>query len=171
MFKPKISIITPAYNCAKFLPQTIESVLKQTFGDFEMIIVDDGSTDNTKQVIEPYLKNHPLKIKYIYQQNGGVSVARNTAVKNALGEFIAFLDADDMFLPNRLEESLRVIEKDKSIGLVHARSMRINEEGASIGTLKRDTRFLSGQIFPLIQMLSPFLLKCMGYFFERYVSV
>lgn len=112
-----------------------------------MIIVDDGSNDHTQKAIQPQLDKYPEKIKYIYQNNGGVSVARNTAMKNARGSLIAFLDADDLYYPQRLEISVSAIEKDKSIGLVHARSMRIDEENVPIGSLNRDTRYLSGSIF------------------------
>lgn len=144
---PKISVIIPSYNCARFLPEAIESVLRQAYRDYEIIVIDDGSEDDTKEVIRRYLNDFPDKIRYIYQDNKGLAVARNTGIKNAKGEFIALLDADDKLFPERLETCLNAIESDKAIGLVHANITRISEDGTVIDTPNRDQRFLSGYIF------------------------
>ncbi|MFM6207508.1 glycosyltransferase family 2 protein, partial [Planktothrix sp.] len=88
---PRVSVIIPTYNCDRFLPEAIDSVLMQTYQDYEIIVIDDGSTDQTCQVLESY--KH--KIRYFYQENQGSAVARNLGIKQAQGEFIAFLDADD----------------------------------------------------------------------------
>jgi len=93
-----VSIIIPTYNRAEYIGKAIESVLAQTYKDYEIIIVDDGSIDNTKQVLEPYMN----RIRYICQGNGGVSAARNTGIKAAKGKWIAFLDSDDRWLPHKL---------------------------------------------------------------------
>ena len=94
------SVVIPAYNAEKFIFRCIDSVLKQTFDDFELIIVNDGSSDGTQTVAENVADD---RIHVVSQPNSGVSVARNTGIENARGEFICFLDADDEFLPNHLE--------------------------------------------------------------------
>ncbi|MDW7695822.1 glycosyltransferase family A protein [Flammeovirgaceae bacterium SG7u.111] len=96
---PFFSIILPTYNRANFLPKAIESVLSQTHTSWELIIVDDGSTDNTKEIITEYKDE---RIKYIYQENAERSAARNNGIKNAKGEYICFLDSDDFYLPDHL---------------------------------------------------------------------
>ncbi len=96
---PHVSVIIPTYNRARYVTAAIDSVLAQTFTDYEIIVVDDGSTDNTKEVLQSYKD----KIHYIYQPNKGVSAARNTGIKAAKGEWIAFLDSDDEWLPEKLE--------------------------------------------------------------------
>ena len=144
---PKVSILIPTYNCRQFIREAIESVLLQTFQDFEILIIDDGSTDGTREVVMPFVKQFPDKIHYIYQENKGLPGARNTGWRKAEGEYIALLDADDKWCPHRLEEGLNIIEKDKAIGLVHANITRISETGEIVDTLKRDARFLSGAIF------------------------
>jgi glycosyltransferase involved in cell wall biosynthesis len=98
MFVPKVSVVIPTYNCAAFLPIAIESVLAQTYRDFEIIVVDDGSTDATSEVIAPYLD----RVQFIMQENKGVAAARNTGIRASRGEFIAWLDADDTWLPDKL---------------------------------------------------------------------
>lgn len=114
MDRNKVSVIIPTYNCAKYLPQAIESVLNQTYKDYEIIIVDDGSTDNTKEIISVYQS----KIKYIYQDNAGVSKARNTGIQNSTGMYIAFLDADDRWLPFKLELQIKCFEKLPNVDLI-----------------------------------------------------
>ncbi len=95
----KISIIMPAYNAEEFITEAINSVLNQTYDNFELIIVDDGSSDGTAKIMKNLTDK---RIKYFYQTNKGVSAARNFAIKHAKGEWLAFLDADDVWLPNTL---------------------------------------------------------------------
>ena len=97
---PFFSIVIPTFNRAGFICKAIDSVLNQTFKDFELIIVDDGSTDNTKEVIEKY---NDSRIKYFYQKNKERSAARNEGIRKSAGEYITFLDSDDYYLPQRLE--------------------------------------------------------------------
>lgn len=143
----KVSIITPAYNSTAHLKSAIESVLNQHFDDYEMIIVNDGSIDNTEAVALEYAKNFPQKIKYIAQENGGPAKARNTALKAAQGIYIALLDADDQWLPNHLNESIQTIEADPTCALVHANIMKIDATGKELGIPARDQQYLSGKIF------------------------
>ncbi|MDX1349630.1 MAG: glycosyltransferase family A protein [Putridiphycobacter sp.] len=102
------SIITPSFNRAHLLGETIESVLNQKFTDFELIIVDDGSTDHTKDLVNSY---KDVRINYIYQQNGERGKARNTGVKNAIGKYVFFLDSDDKIYTNHLSHAYLTLEK------------------------------------------------------------
>src|SRR6185295_3370263 len=106
---PAISVVIPAYNVAPFINETLESVFAQTFTDYEVIVVNDGSpdTDDFEAVIKPHLG----RIRYLRQENRGASVARNTGLQSARGEFVAFLDADDLWLPNYLEEQMKFISE------------------------------------------------------------
>jgi glycosyltransferase involved in cell wall biosynthesis len=109
--KPFFSIIIPAYNRADLLPETLVSIKSQSFDDWECIIVDDGSTDKTKEVIEEESKKD-FRIKYIYQANAERSAARNNGARNALGDYLCFLDSDDCFAFNYLEELYQAIKSD-----------------------------------------------------------
>lgn len=111
---PQISVIIPTYNASEYILEAIDSVFNQTYKDYEIIVVDDGSTDRTNET----LKEYNSKIRYFYQKNKGPSAARNTGIKNAKGEFIAFLDSDDRWLPQKLELQMNIISKSYSIGLV-----------------------------------------------------
>jgi glycosyltransferase involved in cell wall biosynthesis len=110
-----ISIIIPTYNCEKYIGQAVQSLLAQTYKNFEIIVVDDGSTDETKAILEPYMD----KIRYVFQINGGESSARNRGLSMAKGNYIAFLDADDIYKPNKLEQQLNVFLKDSSVDIVY----------------------------------------------------
>ncbi|MFC1889839.1 glycosyltransferase family 2 protein [Thermodesulfobacteriota bacterium] len=103
MRKPRISVIIPTYNRAELLIKAIESVLQQTFHDYEIIVVDDGSTDNTRERLEPFMD----RLNYIHQENRGKSTALNTGLREAGGEWIAILDSDDRWLPEKLEEQMK----------------------------------------------------------------
>mgnify|MGYP006310098299 FL=1 len=114
-----VSVITPSFNAAKVLPHAINSVLSQSYQNFEIIVVYDGSTDNTKEVVEKYINNsNPCRIRYIYQENAGVSNARNTGMKKAKGQYIAFLDSDDIFLEESLAERVHFLSQNQAIALV-----------------------------------------------------
>lgn len=104
----KFSVIIPAYNAEKFITRSLNSVLNQTYKDFEIIVVNDGSTDKTKEVVGQI---NDERIKVINKNNEGVSVARNTGIKNSIGDYICFLDADDEFLPNHLQHLQNLILK------------------------------------------------------------
>ena len=100
MQKPRFSIIMPAYNDEEYIVQAIESVLNQTCQSFELIVIDDGSTDNTPVALSRF-REHP-KVKTMRQKNGGTAAARNTGLRLASGEYIGFLDSDDFYTPDRL---------------------------------------------------------------------
>src|SRR4030066_848910 len=103
-----VSVIIPTYNRAVLVLRAVQSILNQTCQDFELIVVDDGSTDNTKKVLTPYIDVD--KIKYIYQQNSGGAAARNIGIENAVGKYIAFLDSDDEAMPEWIEQSIYKIQ-------------------------------------------------------------
>jgi glycosyltransferase involved in cell wall biosynthesis len=111
MDNPFFSIIIPSYNRAVILPSTIQSVLEQTYNNWELIIVDDGSTDNTKEVVEKFVKNDN-RIRYIYQENSERSAARNNGIRNSNGKWICFLDSDDTYKKNHLQTLFESIEFD-----------------------------------------------------------
>lgn len=106
-----VSVIIPTYNCAEFLPSTIESVVDQSYTSVEIIVVDDGSTDDTKNILEPYLD----KITYIYQNNQGVSAARNRGIQEIKGELVAFIDADDCWYKDKLKLQLEILNTHDDI--------------------------------------------------------
>ncbi|MCX7649273.1 MAG: glycosyltransferase [Flavobacteriales bacterium] len=106
---PYFSVVLPTYNRAKWLPETIQSVLKQSFKDFELIVVDDGSTDETKEVIQ---KIADSRIRYVYQNNMERSAARNNGIRISKGRYICFLDSDDAFLPHHLQTFYEVIQAE-----------------------------------------------------------
>jgi len=129
MAYPKVSVIIPTYNRANLLKRAIESVLNQTFQDFELIVVDDGSTDNTKEVVAEFQKRDP-RIKYIWQENsGGPAKPINTGIKNSKGQYIAILESDDEWLPEKLEKHIEILEKFKNVGLVSCCAFRIFPDG------------------------------------------
>lgn len=118
IFITKISVIIPTYNYAEFISACIDSVINQTYQDHEIIVVDDGSNDNTKEVIKKYND----KILYFFKENGGPSSARNYGIEKATGDYVCFLDADDVFLPKKLEFQAAYINEHKSenIGLLYS---------------------------------------------------
>jgi glycosyltransferase involved in cell wall biosynthesis len=119
---PLVSIIIPAYNASQHIAAAIESVLIQNYRNFEIVVVDDGSTDNTRQVVEGFKGEN---VKYVYQSNKGVSAARNTAIRNAKGKYIAPLDADDMIMPYFISNCLKAFETDPQLDSVYTDVFRI----------------------------------------------
>ena len=126
---PKVSVIIPSYNRAKLIGRAIESVLCQTYTDYEIIVVDDGSIDSTKEALRPYAG----KIKYVYQANQGISGARNRGIAEARGEYLAFLDSDDEWLPEKLAIQVDMLDKNKKLGLVCSRMLILDGDGKQRG--------------------------------------
>lgn len=127
-----VSIITPTWNCANFINSTIESILAQTYANWELIISDDCSTDNTYEIIKPYLEADS-RIKYICNEsNSGAAITRNNAIKVAQGRWIAFLDSDDLWLPNKLEHQLAFM-KNNNYAFSYHEYTEMSEEGNDLG--------------------------------------
>jgi glycosyltransferase involved in cell wall biosynthesis len=124
----RVSVIIPTHNHARFVGQAIESALAQTLPPREIIIVDDGSTDDTPRVLEGYAD----RVSVIRQQNQGVAVARNAGVKLAMGDLVAFLDADDVWLPAKLERQVRRFLSEPELGLVHCGMEEIDASGSRL---------------------------------------
>jgi glycosyltransferase involved in cell wall biosynthesis len=123
--QPKISIIIPAFNSAKYISDALDSVFNQKYPSYEVIVVDDGSTDNTGVLLQSYED----RILYLYQPNAGPSAARNHGLRHARGEYICFLDGDDFFLPDKLSGQAAVLESDLSIGAVHSGWKLVDVDG------------------------------------------
>jgi len=119
---PVVTVVTPAYNAARYLPGTVASVLGQTFSDLELIIVDDGSTDDTLAVARRLAATDP-RIRVVSTPNGGPAAARNTALRSARGEFVALLDSDDIMLPDYLARQLAVFEVCPDAAVVTANAV------------------------------------------------
>jgi glycosyltransferase involved in cell wall biosynthesis len=129
MQRPSISVIIPTYNAAKYLNTSVKSVLNQTFKDFELLIIDDGSTDNTKEIVKAL---DDRRIKYFYQKNQGKSQARNHGIFRSGGKFISFLDADDFYYKTKLKCLLDFLNKNPHVGCVAGGVCRISENGQII---------------------------------------
>ncbi len=121
---PTVSVIIPCYNGAAFLVEAIESVLSQSYSHYEIIVVDDGSIDNTREIAQRYT------VKYIYQKNQGVVAARNRGITEASGNYLVFLDQDDILLPNALEIGINSLHSHPECGFVAGLSQSINAEGS-----------------------------------------
>lgn len=125
---PLISVITPAYNAERFIGGTIKSVLDQTYTNWEMVIVDDRSTDDTAKIVGDYQRLDSRIQLHVLEENSGAAVARNTAMKHAKGRYIAFLDSDDQWFPEKLEKQLRFMQ-EKDIAFSFTKYIRMEEDG------------------------------------------
>ncbi len=134
---PLVSVIIPCYNAAKFLPRTIESVLSQEYPKVEIIVIDDGSTDNTREVVRPYLKRG---VRYISQDNsGGPARPRNVGIRNAAGDYIFLFDSDDLMLPAKITRSVEFLERGHKVGLLFTNFIQMDEEGQALPGTFLDT--------------------------------
>lgn len=139
----EVSVVIPAYNSENFIGQALQSVLAQSFSPREIIIIDDGSTDQTKHVIAGYVGN----IKYVYQENAGPAAARNRGVLEAKSDWIAFLDSDDYWDADHLEQLVENLKKNKDAVLVYCGKKWIDKDGNTLTDFARQEKFPSGWIF------------------------
>ncbi len=123
--EPTVGVIIPAYNCDRYIAQAIESVLQQEGCTYEIIVIDDGSTDATEEILKPYRD----RLRYVKQKNQGVAAARNHGIAIAKANLIAFLDADDYFLPGKLASQAEILIKRPDLGIVHSGWQRVDIEG------------------------------------------
>jgi len=122
---PLVSVVVPAYNCAPFIDESLESVYRQTYNHWELIVVDDGSTDETRGA----LARHARRIRYHYQRNQGTAAAHNAGVRRARGNLIAFLDNDDIWLPKKLQRQVEAMSSSPECGLVFSDGQTFTSSG------------------------------------------
>jgi len=138
-----VSVVIPAYNAARFIEDSIKSVLSQTYKPLEIIVVDDGSRDETRTVVERYSGD----VRYLYQDNAGPSAARNHGVREAKGEWIAFLDSDDCWEPDHLESLIKHAQLHADAALIYCGKKIVDENGIRLERYRNQTQFPSGWIF------------------------
>lgn len=141
-----VSIITPAHNCEKFITDTIESVIKQTYTEWELLIVDDCSTDNTKKIIKKYSQKDN-RVKYIKLEfNSGAAIARNKALELSKGRYIAYLDADDIWKPEKLEKQIKFMNTN-NYAFTCTDYEKINEEGKTLNKIVKIPKVVNYNLF------------------------
>ncbi|MFW6255048.1 MAG: glycosyltransferase, partial [Chitinivibrionales bacterium] len=131
----KVSVIIPCYNAGTFISDAINSVLAQKYQDIEIMVINDGSTDDTEKKIKPFLKDK--RVRYLLQQNSGQAAARNNGIRNCTGDLIAFLDADDLWSENKLKIQLPVFDLSPAIGVVYTNVAHIDKNGNRIHSPRR----------------------------------
>ncbi|HEV8356815.1 MAG TPA: glycosyltransferase [Gemmatimonadales bacterium] len=146
MSAPTVSVILPVFNRERYLADSIESVLNQTFTDWELVVVDDGSSDSTPGIIERYRLSFPGKIKPISQPNLGVAAARNRGITASTGELIAFIDSDDLWHAGKLERQVEALRAAADVAFLYTGYEMIDSAGRSLGTVRPDPRF-QGDIY------------------------
>lgn len=129
MTNPLVSCVIPTYNYGRYISRAIDSVLGQTYANIEVIVVDDGSTDCTANILRSFKEKFGSRIYYIYQENAGVNAARNRGISCSNGDYIAFLDADDEWISDKIEKQLNAIQADVKVGMVGCGYKWINDEG------------------------------------------
>ncbi len=149
---PAIDIIVPAYNAARFLPAALDSVVAQTVEDWRILLVDDGSQDDTSAIARSYADRLGDRFLYIHQPNAGLPAARNTAIRNASAELLALLDADDLWLPRRLELSIAAFRDRPEVGLAYGFNARIDPDGRVLDTFAHRKPHAAGHVAPYIYM-------------------
>jgi len=168
MSAPKVSVIIPTFNRAPLLPRAIDSIRAQTFTDWEIILVDDGSTDDTAQLAQRYAGQLGDRFQYIHQSNAGSSAARNRGLDAARGQFVAFLDSDDEFLPQKLERQLELFDRCPQLGLVYCDSSFITLQGVRRASVF-DTKAPQARRVPYRQ-IAPNLCLCTDTFMTHLLT-
>ncbi len=149
-----------------YVKEAVDSALEQNYGDVEVVVVDDGSTDGTKAVLGPYAAAG--KIKYLYQANKGLAGARNTGIKNSSGAYVSFLDADDLFLPDKTFEQIKILEESPDYGVCYSDIMHFDENGS---VYHHRYEYPSGEIFRDLlrrQFINPLSVMAKKNLFDRY---
>ena len=157
---PLVSIYITNYNYGSYIKEAIESVLNQSFKDIELIIIDDGSTDNSREIIESYA--HLNNTRIIFQKNKGLNVTNNIAMRLAHGKYLVRLDADDYFSEDAIEKMCQKLESDSKLGLVFPDYFLIDSLGDVIAKDKNAYKYLSESIdlFPSQEELTKSLIEC-----------
>lgn len=166
---PPVSVIIPVYNSEKFLNSALESIFYQSYSsELQVIVIDDGSTDRTSFIAKGY-----CDVEYLYQKNRGVSAARNVGLELAKGSFIAFLDADDIWKPEKLEEQVSYMEQNPGIGITGTYAENFLESGTELPLrikAKSDWQKLEDHIIPSTMMVRASVFKDIGVFDTRMTS-
>jgi teichuronic acid biosynthesis glycosyltransferase TuaG len=171
-----VSVIIPVYNHQEFIGKAIESVLQQNYQELEIIVVDDGSTDQTRMVLQNYIP----RVRYIYKNNGGTSSALNTGIRAAKGSLICWLSSDDQFLPTKIQKQVRLFQQNPDLGMVYTDWYEIDAVG-TITRLFRSPELFSrkGAALTLLRgncingstvMIQAECFKKVGYFKENYIQ-
>ena len=147
--RPAVTVVLPTYNRAAFLPGAFDALARQTFTDWELVIVDDGSTDRTREIVAEYMQSHP-STRYVYQDNRGAYGARNRGVDEALGKYIAFYDSDDLWLPHHLQRCVSALDAHPRIDWVYGACRQIDQ--ATGRELDPNTSYLSGRPRPFVSL-------------------
>ncbi len=142
--QPLVSVVIPSYNQASFLAENLASILTQSYRNLEVIFIDDGSTDNTKEIIT---KINDERLKYVYQTNSERAVARSHGIKLATGKYVCLVDSDDIWYKNKVEQQVKVMENDPELVLCYASVDRIDEHSKKIKTAKRQQQGSSGYVY------------------------
>ena len=171
MHIPLLTVYITNYNYGNYIKQAVESVLNQSFQDYELLIIDDGSTDNSKDIIESYA-DHP-KIKVIYQQNKGLNITNNIALRLANGKYIMRLDADDYLVDNALEKMTNILEADDDLGLVFPDYFLVDHENNITAEIKRhdfgeDVKLMDQPAHGACTVIRTDFLKAVGGYDETY---
>lgn len=173
--QPLVSVVIPVYNAEKTIVRTLKSVVNQTYKNIEILVVNDGSKDNSEQVIANYISQDNIaNLRLVSKENGGVSSARNRGIDEANGDFIAFLDSDDFWLPNKIEKQLDVFEKNSQIDCVATNMNKVvlkNLFGFSFEQITKITpRMMMLKNFLCIQtvLVKKEAIKNTGYFIKRH---
>lgn len=125
MRMPEISVVIPTYNTGELILEALNSVFEQSFSDYEIVVIDDGSTDGTRDILDPFIN----KIEYFYQENQGLAVARNTGLSKARGKYITYLDADDVWFPDNLALKYKLLEDDPDLAGIFSEFTMFDENG------------------------------------------
>jgi glycosyltransferase involved in cell wall biosynthesis len=147
--RPAVTVVLPTYNRAAFLPGAFDALARQTFTDWELVIVDDGSTDSTREIVADYTRSHP-STRYVYQDNRGAYGARNRGVDEAIGKYIAFYDSDDLWLPHHLQRCVGALEAHAEIDWVFGACRQVDR--ATGRELDPNTSYLSGRPRPFVSL-------------------
>ena len=181
---PRVSVITPFLNAGPFIAECIDSVLAQTYDRWELLLVDDGSEDGSMAVALRYAARHPGKIRYLshqHRENKGASAARNLGARHAHGEYLAYLDADDMYLPDKLKEQVSLLDACADVAMVYAATEYWYSWSGSADDARRDWTWRkfgapAGRVINPPRMLTTFLndggtVPCMGSVLVRRAAV
>ena len=155
---PSVSINLCCYNSEKYLRETLESIAAQTYTDWELVVINDGSTDSTESIVSEF-RDRKYPVIYHYQENKGLGVSRNEALRLSRGDYIAFIDHDDIWMPEKLELQLNALNKDPIIPLVYTDGYFINDQGMHIEKFFDKMKPFRGQVFKKLLLETPIALS------------